>query len=127
MKILVIDDEKQIRDMLRKSLEFEGHQVFSAQNGVDGIHAFYRFHPNIVITDIYMPEKDGMEVIVELLESNPDLPIIAMSGNYRTMTADYNLELAITLGAKGILVKPFNLEELRVIIADIVRQTDLTI
>jgi DNA-binding response OmpR family regulator len=127
MKILVIDDEKQIRDILQKLLELEGHTVFLARDGVEGIHTFHQFHPNIVITDIYMPEKDGMEVIVELMKFNPDLPIIAMSGNYRTITASYNLELARTLGAKWILVKPFKLEELRVIIADVVRQTNLTI
>jgi CheY-like chemotaxis protein len=59
-----------------------------------------------------MPNKDGIEVIVELLKSNPDLPIIAISGGRRAITANFNLDSAEMLGVKGILQKPFTHEQL---------------
>jgi CheY-like chemotaxis protein len=111
-KILVIDDEDQLRVLLKKMLMHGGHHVSIAEDGVEGIKIFHEIQPDLIITDIIMPNKDGIEVIVELLKSNPDLPIIAISGGRRAITANFNLDSAEMLGVKGILQKPFTHEQL---------------
>jgi CheY-like chemotaxis protein len=111
-KILVIDDEDQLRVLLKKMLMHGGHQVSIAEDGVEGIKIFHETQPDLIITDIIMPNKDGIEVIVELLKFNPDLPIIAISGGRRAITANFNLDSAEMLGVKGILQKPFTHEQL---------------
>ena len=111
-KILAIEDESQLSDLLVRMLTRERHQVFIAHDGVEGMHSFYQFNPDLIITDIIMPNKDGIEVIMELLKVNPDLPIIAISGGRRALTASFNLDSAAMLGAKGVLQKPFTHEQL---------------
>ncbi len=112
-KILVIDDEEQLRDLLKQMLSRDGHDVTTAFDGVEGIRVFNEFKPDLVITDIIMPNKDGIEVITELLSKNPKIAIIAISGGRRAITAEFNLESAELLGVKGILSKPFTREQLR--------------
>jgi CheY-like chemotaxis protein len=111
-KILVIEDEDQQRVLLKKMLTHIGHQVFIAEDGVEGIKIFHEIQPDLIITDIIMPNKDGIEVIIELLKFNPELPIIAVSGGRRAITANFNLDSAEMLGVKGILQKPFTHEQL---------------
>lgn len=113
IKILVIEDDEQLREMLRKMLIRDGHKVLIAADGVEGMHSFYQFNPDLIITDIIMPNKDGIEVIMELLKCNPNLPIIAISGGRRALTANFNLDSAAMLGVKGVLQKPFTHEQLR--------------
>ena len=74
-------------------------------------------HP-VWVVDIIMPKKDGIEVIIKLLQFCPTLPIIAMSGGGRIVTAD-NLNAALMLGAKGILYKPFTYKQLQTVIAEV--------
>jgi CheY-like chemotaxis protein len=112
-KILVIDDEEQLRELLKQMLSRDGHQIMTAADGVEGVRAFDTFHPDVVITDIIMPNKDGIEVITELLGRNSKTAIIAISGGRRAITAEFNLESAELLGVKGILSKPFTREQLR--------------
>ena len=111
-KILVIDDEQQMRLLLTRMLTREWHEVFIAQDGEEGVQSFHQFKPDLIITEIVMPNKDGIEVIMELLKVNPDLPIIAISGGRRALTASFNLDSAAMLGAKGVLQKPFTHEQL---------------
>jgi CheY-like chemotaxis protein len=118
-KILVIDDEGLLRDLIKKMLVRDGHQVFIANDGVEGIKSFHQFKPDLIITDIIMPEKDGIEVIMEVLKENPNLPIIAISGGRRAITADFNLDSAEMLGVKGILQKPFTHEQLQEVISSV--------
>mgnify|MGYP000149634254 FL=1 len=115
-KILVIDDEEQLRDLIKKMLTRDGHQVLMAQDGEEGVRGFHQFNPDLIITDIIMPNKDGIEVIMELLKSHPDLPIIAISGGRRAITAGFNLDSAEMLGVKGILQKPFTHQQLQEVI-----------
>jgi CheY-like chemotaxis protein len=115
-KILVIDDEGQLRDLLNRMLTRDGHQILVANDGEEGIKSFHHFKPDLIITDIIMPEKDGIEVIVEILKYNPNFPIIAISGGRRAITADFNLDSAAMLGVKGILQKPFTHEQLQEVI-----------
>ena len=117
-KILVIDDKEQLRDLLKKMLTRDGHQVFMAQDGEEGVRSFYQFKPDLIITDIIMPNKDGIEVIMEFLNANPELPIIAISGGRRAIKAGFNLDSAEMLGVKGILQKPFTHQQLQYVIQE---------
>ncbi len=112
-KILVVDDEALIRDMLRQMLTRLGHRVTMADDGKLGLDYFNEIKPDLVITDIIMPNKDGIQLIMSLLNQNPDFPIIAMSGGRRAVSAEFNLDSAGLLGAKAVLQKPFSREQLQ--------------
>jgi CheY-like chemotaxis protein len=104
-KILVFDDEPSILLMLKKMLEKEGHEVDLALNGRDGMELFEKNKPDMVITDIIMPEKEGLETILELRKSHPDIKIIAISGGGRIGPEGY-LPSAKHLGADMVFQKP---------------------
>ena len=110
-QILIIDDEPQIRMMLKKRLETEGYSVIVASNGKEGIKIFNKGLVGLIITDIIMPEKEGMETIMELRKSNPAVPIYAMSGGGKNPSDGY-LKTAKCLGAKAIFAKPFETKKL---------------
>lgn len=110
-RVLVIDDEDQIRSVLRQMLEREGMVVDEAADGMEAMK-IYRDNPaDLVITDIIMPEKEGIEIIVELRKNYPDIKIIAMSGGGRLSAENYLL-LASRLGADTTLTKPVRRETL---------------
>jgi DNA-binding response OmpR family regulator len=109
--ILLIDDDDLFRNLLRINLEEAGHTVIEAPNGQKGL-ALYRAAPaDLVLTDLVMPEKDGIGIIIELRKEFPAAKIIAMSGGGRGSAADY-LKSARLLGAVGTLPKPFTHEAL---------------
>ena len=111
VRILVVDDEELSRFTIREILESAGHEVSEAGNGNKAI-AMQKSTPfDLVITDIIMPEKEGVETIIELKKDYPDLKIIGMSGGGRTRNMDF-LELAKQFGAERILSKPFVEEDL---------------
>ncbi len=110
-RILVIDDEPQVRTLLLKNLELEGYQVMDAPNGKVGMKLFQEEPFDLVITDIVMPEKDGIEIIGELQRCFPETKIIAISGGGQSLKADYVLHTAETLGVHCTLFKPFGIEE----------------
>ena len=110
-RILIIDDEELARFTIRDILETAGHEVVEAQNGNEGL-AFQRAAPfDLVVTDIIMPEKEGVETIIELKQEFPDLGIVAISGGGRTRNLDF-LQLAEQYGADRVLAKPFVEEDL---------------
>ena len=105
--ILVIDDEYETRLALRQMLERAGHEVVEASNGEEGMQ-FYRQCPTeLVITDLFMPEKDGYEIIQEIRSSDPKVKIISMTSGEGDDCAR-----ARELGASRTFVKPFRQEEL---------------
>ncbi|MEO8434792.1 MAG: response regulator [Pyrinomonadaceae bacterium] len=109
--ILLVDDDEQLRPMLKMVLERAGHVVNAAGNGKEALVS-YSLHPTeLVVTDLVMPDKEGLETIRELRRTYPDLKIIAMSGGGRTGVQNY-LELAVKFGANHILNKPFSNQEL---------------
>ncbi len=110
-RIMIIDDEPNLRSMLRRMLYQAGHQVSEAGNGAEGIDMYERDPPDLVITDILMPEKEGIETILALHRADPDLPIIAISGGGRSGGADF-LCIAENLGARHTLSKPFRGDQL---------------
>ncbi len=109
-KILVIDDDPDFRTMLCARLEKSGYDVSEAEDGVKGIRAFQNEPVNLVITDIIMPEKEGMETILELKKINPSVKIIAISGGGRSVPEDY-LNIAEYFGAIKSFKKPFDMTE----------------
>ncbi len=110
-KILVIDDDAQFRAMIVEMLERKEYTVFAAEDGEEGIKIWQDLSPDMVITDIIMPNKEGIETILELKRKNKDVKIIAISGGGRTNAQD-NLRSAKYLGASLTLAKPFESTEL---------------
>jgi DNA-binding response OmpR family regulator len=104
-KILVIDDELSILLMIKKMLEKAGHEVDMALNGKEGMQLFEKNKADLLVTDIIMPEKEGLETIVEMRKKYPDLKIIAISGGGR-ISADGYLPGAKLLGANMVFQKP---------------------
>lgn len=109
--VLVIDDEQLIRLQIRSALELEGFVVHEAANGNEGLSRMAAIHSDVVITDILMPDKEGIETILELRQLYPTVKIIAISGGGRTGNKDF-LHTAKHLGADRILAKPFGLADL---------------
>jgi CheY-like chemotaxis protein len=109
--ILVIDDQELVRASIRITLEAAGHEVVEAENGEVGIKLQEEHGFDLVITDILMPVKEGIETIVDLRRDYGDLKIIAISGGSRSKTMDY-LKAATNLGADMVLPKPFSNAEL---------------
>ncbi len=118
IKILVIDDEHCFRSILVKILEQAGYEVFQAENGTQALKLCRTAKPDLVLTDIIMPDKEGLETIHELISLSPSLKIIAMSGGGRYGPNSY-LPLAEKLGAKKTLLKPFRREELLAAIQEV--------
>jgi len=110
-KILIIDDEPHILLMLKKMLERSGYEIELATNGVEGIELFKKIKPDLVITDIIMPEKEGLETIREMKRIKSDLRIIAMSGGGK-VSADNYLKIAKIFGASKLIAKPFAVKEM---------------
>ena len=112
-KILLADDEEVLRSLLTIMLETDGHEVKAVVNGMEVLKAMAKEDASfdLLITDLIMPEREGIETIMELRKKHPKLKIIAMSGGGRS-GADGYLKLALKLGAAAILEKPFDRQEL---------------
>ncbi len=104
-RILVIDDEPSILILLKKILEREGYDVLTASNGKEGMALFHAHPVNLVVTDLIMPEKEGIEVIMELKRNHPAVPVIAISGGGVNSSESY-LTIAREVGAHVVLKKP---------------------
>ena len=109
--ILVIDDEAMIREMFRRILELEGYIVSEAAEGNEALARCREQCPDLIITDLIMPDKEGIETIIEILRDCPETRIIAISGGGRITAREY-LELAETFGADRTLSKPIGRDEL---------------
>lgn len=110
-KILVIDDDDIFRDVLVEALDQAGHEVRSAINGVDGLKKFHEQPADLVLTDIVMPEKEGLDTIRDLRRDFPGTRVIAMSGGVAHDPKLY-LHMATKFGASSVLPKPFSLAQL---------------
>lgn len=110
-RILIIDDDKMILGMLRQVLEHAQHTVIEAPNGEIALRVWREQPADLIITDILMPEKDGLEVIRELRRESPTAKVIALSGGSRRIHFDA-LDVAKRFGAVRTLTKPFELKDL---------------
>ncbi len=116
-KILVIDDEADICAFLQERLTLEGYQVQTALNGRKGLQLYDDHQVDLVITDVLMPEVDGLEVVRTLRRLNATLPIVAMSGG-KHRGLDFLVE-AEEFGATHIVSKPFCLDEMVALVKEL--------
>jgi CheY-like chemotaxis protein len=110
-KILVIDDDKLVREMLVQMLEKEGYEIESASDGDIALKKFHTYNPDLIVTDIIMPEKEGIELIQRFLIEKPDVKIIAISGGALNIDSQSTLQMAKALGAHTTLTKPLSRNE----------------
>ncbi len=110
--ILVVDDDEQIRFMITKMLEREGHKISTAGDGKEGLRRFQEDPPDVVIADIIMPTLEGLEMIKTMMQLRSDIPVVAVSGGARHLSFQDTLALAEQAGAKAKLSKPFTRGEL---------------
>jgi CheY-like chemotaxis protein len=109
--ILIVEDNRELREMLKESLTRKNFIVQEADNGKDAIIHFKPSVTDLVLTDLIMPEEDGLKVIMKLRELKPSLKFIAISGGGKAGPASY-LNLAKALGADAIYSKPFSVNEM---------------
>ena len=107
-RILIIEDDNEVREYLENVLARAGYEVCSAANGQEGVEFFANQATELVITDIIMPEKDGIEMVVHVKDHHPEVKIIAMSAP----SNEVFLDTASKLGAARVFEKPLDLAEL---------------
>ncbi|MBN2171819.1 MAG: response regulator [Candidatus Krumholzibacteriota bacterium] len=110
-RILVVEDDPQVRRMLRFTLMRAGHDVTEAADGAEGLRRCAEAAPDLVITDIIMPEVEGLETVKRLHDERPELPVIAISGGGQVAPQGY-LDLARKLGAREAFTKPVDRDAL---------------
>jgi CheY-like chemotaxis protein len=109
--VLIVEDDKELREMLKMSLLRSGFTVLEAGNGKEAITHFKPSLTDLVVTDLIMPEEDGLKVVIKLRELKPSIKIIAISGGGKVGPGSY-LNLAKALGADAIYSKPFSINDL---------------
>jgi CheY-like chemotaxis protein len=110
--VLVVDDQDQVRQLIRETLEQAGYEVEEARDGKEGLDRYRVRSTDLVIMDILMPDQDGLETIMTLRQEFPDIRIIAMTGGSDTVGIPNFLDVAKMLGARRTLQKPFELKVL---------------
>jgi CheY-like chemotaxis protein len=110
-KILIIDDNSAVRATMARILELAGYETITAGDGNEGLIRMRQDQPDLIITDIIMPEKEGIETIRQILIERPGMKIMAVSGGGRHANMDF-LEVARKLGAMEVLEKPFEPDDL---------------
>lgn len=111
-QVLVVDDDPQLCALLAQMLTAGGHRVTATRNGVEALAAYQAEGADLMITDILMPEKDGIELISRLKLTAPELKILAISGGSRHYARHFILGSAQVIGADATLAKPFTRSEL---------------
>jgi DNA-binding response OmpR family regulator len=110
-KVLVIDDDPIMCETIRDILQYENYEVKTAANGYEGITMLASEFFDLVVTDVLMPDKDGIEVILEVKKKYPNVKILAVSGG-GYITAEHYLKMACDLGAGASVMKPFDIDVL---------------
>jgi YesN/AraC family two-component response regulator len=109
--IMIVDDDAHIQLALQQIVESVGHRVIEASNGQDAIDLFAEFHPDLVVTDVFMPNTDGIETIRAIRRITPNAKIIAISGGYIGNGWNY-MDSVVVLGANLALQKPLTSSQL---------------
>ena len=110
-RILIADDEFAVRYAVRSVLEDAGHEVLEAKDGAEALCILGTYPIDIAVVDIIMPNKEGLETIVQIRQAHPSIKVIAISGGERSSSSDF-ATMARSFGAHGILRKPFTDEQL---------------
>lgn len=108
--VLIVEDDPQIRSMLQETLQLEGYEISVAENGDDAMQQYNQKRPDGIITDILMPEKEGLSFITELRRNDDQVCIIAISGGAHKLSPECNLELARMFGANHTFAKPLDID-----------------
>ncbi len=116
--ILLIDDDQQFRDYMYDMLIDQNYHVLLAENGEAGLTQYSSNKPDIIITDIVMPEKEGIEVVLTIRDKDPEIPIVAISGGNFGNAASY-LKMVSKLGVNATLGKPFSKDEILEVLDDL--------
>ncbi len=119
-RILIIDDEQPILLFLKAILEKEGYQVVEATDGEKGMELFKQSHFDLLIVDMVMPAKDGLKMIMEVMELTPQQPVIAISGGGRVIPKERYLTVASLLGNVKTISKPFTREIIVETVSDLI-------
>jgi CheY-like chemotaxis protein len=120
-RILLVDDNPHVQHTLARLLAMLGHDVVYAADGREAMAQLRREGCDAVLTDVLMPEMDGLDVLRHVARDHPGLPVIAMSGGSARMPGADALQLAHSLGASAILAKPFGAAELREALAAVLQ------
>jgi len=120
-QILIIEDDSAVRELILQTLSRAGYQVLSAEDGQQGLNLFRANNPDLVITDIVMPQKEGLQTIIELKQEAPGVKVIAMSGGGRHCNVDY-LKLARKFGARRTVSKPFMRDEMLAAVREVLAE-----
>ncbi|HMO44231.1 MAG TPA: response regulator [Phenylobacterium sp.] len=115
--VLLVDDDVTLLHTTSKMLEIAGFDSVLAESPARVLDLIQNISTTVVLLDMFMPERDGIEIIQEIRRLQPDLPIVAMSGGWRTMKSAQTLEVARALGADAVLAKPFGTGELAAFLA----------
>jgi len=121
-RVLVVDDESTMRQMLRQALERRGHTVDEAADGRQALQRLAEHQADLVITDLVMPEMEGIETIQAVRRKFPGIPIVAISGGGRLEPENY-LSMAGQIGANRTFAKPFRLEEILTAVRELTEET----
>lgn len=108
MTVLIVDDEKVIRDVLKRSCQWEGYETILAEDGVQAIERMEQSKVDVVISDIKMPRMNGLDLLVEIKDKYPRVPVIMISAHSEYSGADL-----LAAGAEEFITKPFKIDELR--------------
>lgn len=119
-QVLVIDDDDAVRQVICRLLAHAGHQVREAADGQAGLQAFQAERPDVVILDMFMPGKDGVETLRDLRRLDPDVCVLATSGGGELNNLQV-LQSASRMGAKGTLLKPFTYDQLQTAVAGLLQ------
>lgn len=110
--VLIVEDDPQVRSMLQETLQLEGYETSVAENGLDALQQYTSRHPDAIITDILMPEKEGLSFITDLRKQDKNICIVAISGGAHKLSPECNLELARMFGANHTFEKPLDIDAL---------------
>jgi DNA-binding NtrC family response regulator len=117
-RILVVDDDDLLAGLVEQSLLEAGHEVIWAKNGREAMKLYDPASIDLVLTDLIMPDTEGLELIAALRKRNDEVSIIAMSGGGRSGPSGY-LPIATHMGAKAVLKKPFSIELLQQTVTEV--------
>ncbi len=123
-RILVIDDDRQFLGYLDEAISRAGYLVETARNGKEGLEVIDRAEIDLIITDIFMPEKDGIELLRQFRHKKSDIKVIAISGGMQGSSSENILKIARIIGARRTLEKPFTKTDLIPIIREVLEERD---
>jgi CheY-like chemotaxis protein len=112
IRVLVIDPDIRTLHEISQYLAFHGYSVVTAAGGNEGLRRFRAFAPEVVVTELLMPDKDGIECLLQIKRDGPHTKVLAVSAGEGLLRSEFVLSLAVKLGADGVLKKPFTSEQL---------------